>query len=252
MKVVTPEWLTESVREDILLPWENYIFQHSKRPEMFQGFKPRETQTRLPANSPKVAPTSNPIYMTDPTSTKEAVHVPHYAADKSNPNAQRVMANADWRKAHTSVAPDFIEGYYKNSRLHHLSTWKAELKHLVQEAQERAEQGVQGKVGAEEDLAPVERDKGISMRGAEFILRSPSKRDKGKAKEISPERVIMHCDFDCFFVSAGLTKRPELKGKPVVVCHSQGGQGGASSTSEIASASYECRKFGIKNGMRYS
>ncbi|KAJ3535837.1 hypothetical protein NMY22_g6307 [Coprinellus aureogranulatus] len=63
------------------------------------------------------------------------------------------------------------------------------------------------------------------------------------------ELVFWHCDFDCFFVSAGLVSRPELKGKPVVVCHSQGGQGGASSTSEIASASYEARAFGIKNGM---
>ena len=51
------------------------------------------------------------------------------------------MADPAWRAAHTSVAPDFIEGYYKNSRLHHLSTWKAELKNLVAEAQERAENG---------------------------------------------------------------------------------------------------------------
>ncbi|KAG8896573.1 deoxycytidyl transferase [Tulasnella sp. 403] len=37
-----------------------------------------------------------------------------------------------------------------------------------------------------------------------------------------------------------------MKGKPVVVCHSRGGK---ASTSEIASASYEARAFGIKNGM---
>jgi DNA repair protein REV1 len=61
----------------------------------------------------------------------------------------------------------------------------------------------------------------------------------------------MHCDFDCFFVSVGLLSHPELRGKPVVVCHSQGDTGGVSSTSEIASSSYEARSFGIKNGMRY-
>ena len=49
------------------------------------------------------------------------------------------MADPAWRVAHTSVAPDFIEGYYRNSRLHHLSMWKAELKSLVAEAQGRAE-----------------------------------------------------------------------------------------------------------------
>jgi DNA repair protein REV1 len=47
-------------------------------------------------------------------------------------------------------------------------------------------------------------------------------------------------------VAVGLLDRPELVGKPVAVCHSQGD---TSSTSEIASASYEARKFGIKGGM---
>jgi len=62
------------------------------------------------------------------------------------------------------------------------------------------------------------------------------------------ERVIFHVDFDCFFVSCGLATRPHLKGKPSVVCHSQVGKS-AASTSEIASASYEARAKGVKNGM---
>ncbi|KAG6839978.1 hypothetical protein C0991_009916 [Blastosporella zonata] len=175
--------------------------------------------------------------------------IPQYAGHISNPLAKRVMANPEWRNAHTSVAPDFIEGYYKNSRLHHLATWKAELKNLVQEAQERAESvGAAGLVGRIDSEVTKESD-GVSMRGAELAMKSPGKgRRKGKEKAVD-DRVIMHCDFDCFFVSAGLITRPQLKGKPVVVCHSQGAQGGASSTSEIASASYEARGFGVKNGM---
>ena len=86
------------------------------------------------------------------------------------------------------------------------------------------------------------------MKGARLV--KGKSMEKEKAQD-DGERVIMHCDFDSFFVSAGLVDRPHLKGKPVVVCHSQGGQGGQSSTSEIASASYEARKFGIKSGMRY-
>ncbi|KAG5641801.1 hypothetical protein DXG03_004167 [Asterophora parasitica] len=184
---------------------------------------------------------------------------PEYAAHTSNPLATRVMANPEWRKANTSVAPDFIEGFYKNSRLHHLSTWKAELKNLVQEAQERAEAvgaaELVGRVESEVVSVPVEEMAGVSMRGAELVVKSLGKSSgagmgKGKGKEKAvDDRVIMHCDFDAFFVSAGLLSRPQLKGKPVVVCHSQGAQGGASSTSEIASASYEARSFGIKNGM---
>jgi DNA repair protein REV1 len=187
----------------------------------------------------------------------DAARVPGYAADKSNPNAQRVMADPEWRKAHTAISSDFIEGYYKNSRLHHLSTWKAELKHLVQEAQERAQfasskSGQTTKVGS--DFRAGDGGDKLSMRGTELIMKSPTSKSKrkGKAKAVEDdERVIMHCDFDCFFVAAGLVSRPELKGKPVVVCHSQGNQGGGSSTSEIASSSYEARKFGIKNGMRW-
>jgi DNA repair protein REV1 len=52
--------------------------------------------------------------------------------------------------------------------------------------------------------------------------------------------------------------RPALKGLPVVVCHAKGDEHSnvgavfqVQSTSEVASASYEAREFGIKNGMRY-
>ncbi|KAI0333117.1 DNA repair protein [Cubamyces sp. BRFM 1775] len=224
---------------------------------------------------------SRPLYTTDPASPAEATRVPGYAAFESNPNAERAMQDPAWRAAHTSVAPDFIEGYYKNSRLHHLSTWKAELKNLVAEAQERAENGgteewgrLAAAMGSPDtggdppsasqsavDLIVQENLGGrglgsgglegdVSMRGARLLKRRPAKgKGKDKDKAGNEERVIMHCDFDSFFVSAGLIDRPHLRGKPVVVCHSQGGTGGGSSTSEIASASYEAREFGIKGGM---
>ncbi|THH30823.1 hypothetical protein EUX98_g3369 [Antrodiella citrinella] len=227
---------------------------------------------------PKSGPSSTPstpdrtLYTTDPATPKEAKRVPGYAVHKSNPHARRAMQDPAWRAAHTSVAPDFIEGYYRNSRLHHLSTWKAELKNLVAEAQERADSGAtlggtggDGAVvgvtgGTEEDLAVTKIMKenmgadAVSMRNAQLVMRSPSRKGKEKAERAvevhnDETRIIMHCDFDSFFVSAGLVDRPHLKDKPVVVCHSQGTQGGQASTSEIASASYEARKFGIKSGM---
>jgi DNA repair protein REV1 len=42
-----------------------------------------------------------------------------------------------------------------------------------------------------------------------------------------------------------LKTNPELKGKPVGVCHSNSKNG----TAEVASCNYEARKFGVKNGM---
>lgn len=298
MKVVRPEWLVESAKGGVLLPWRDFIFVQNEKLETIEGtklntksnqttlfpaagsagvspannsFKPLQSQNISVLNGDPAKPSSSsggvlslskntsdkapnaadPLYTTDPKTFSEAARVPGYAAHTSNPNARRAMADSGWRNAHTSVAPDFIEGYYKNSRLHHLAMWKAELKNLVQEAQERAESATTRDVSS--DIGAFGGDEhGVSMRGMEFVMRSPGK-GKGKAKaadEYPKERVIMHCDFDCFFVSAGLVSRPHLKGKPVVVCHSQGNQGGGSSTSEIASSSYEARKFGIRNGMR--
>ncbi|VDC00972.1 unnamed protein product [Peniophora sp. CBMAI 1063] len=186
---------------------------------------PRRPFPRIPVLGVKPGPS---------TRTKE----PPVYAKGPNEHAARAMQDPAWRAAHTSVAPGFIEGYYRNSRLHYLSTWKAELRALVADAQDRAERG--DVPGADARKA----SQGLSMRGAKFT----SPKGKGKARE-GNQRVIMHVDFDAFFVSVGLLNRPEMRGKPVVVCHSQGGGGGASSTSEIASASYEARKFGIKNGM---
>lgn len=271
MRVVRPEWLVDSANAGVLLPWRDFVYTptDSLRPEVSQGTKTTQKSLSFvppPRHQKPSAPDMDlqgdiEIDRFSPSAAGDEgpgeMDLPKYAAETSNANAQRAMANPEWRNAHTSVAPDFIEGYFKNSRLHHLSMWKAELRDLVQEAQARVEEenNADGKVDAEADdpgyhIAGA--TSGVSMRGAEFIMKSPAGKGKGKAKaEDTDELVIMHCDFDCFFVSAGLVDRQHLKEKPVVVCHSQGAQGGASSTSEIASASYEARAKGIKNGMRW-
>jgi len=244
MKIARPEWLVESVKAGKLLPWQNYIFRPESR--VLPSMNKAPAQQSL-FNS-KVTATTDPV-------TEEKDAFPSYAAQKSNPNAARAIENTEWRAAHTSAAPDFIDGYYKNSRLHYLSTWKTELRKLVQEAQERAEQAHSGSSPKDSvqslTLMDISSHSNTSTRGVGPTMKSPSKKGKDKARDREYEQVIMHCDFDAFFVSAGLLDRKHLRGKPVVVCHSQGDQGGASSTSEIASASYEARKFGIKNGMRY-
>jgi DNA repair protein REV1 len=260
MKVVRPEWITDSVAASVLLSWKDYIFKPNERIESDQGKSikqqtitssalPRSESGASPSNKNESADVTDSLYTTDSATEAGAQKAPHYAPSSSNPNAKRAMANPDWRKAHTSIAPDFIEGYYKNSRLHHLATWKSELRSLVMEAQERVEDSI----SSTPDALPKSIINGVSMRGEHLKLATSPRKWKGKGKQKSDqdERVIMHCDFDCFFVSAGLVSRPELKGKPVVVCHSQGSQGGESSTSDIASCSYEARAFGIKNGMKY-
>jgi DNA repair protein REV1 len=262
MKVVKPEWLVQSVKDGVLLPWQDFIFVPGGRSESAQGRLAQTSLTEFSANksrNSKLEPSKENPLLPDQTRSGP-LHLPQapppepvsptapalkYAKHGSNPAAKRAMADPIWRSAHTSAAPGFIAGYYANSRLHHLSMWKAELRTLVVEAQDRAEKG--DIHSAASRTSETGAGGGVSMRGAALVMKNPL---KGKEKVANKaDRVIMHVDFDAFFVSAGLVSRPHLRGKPVVVCHSQHAQGGASSTSEIASASYEARKFGIKNGM---
>ncbi|CAI7610477.1 unnamed protein product [Penicillium palitans] len=107
------------------------------------------------------------------------------------------------------VNPEFLQQYYRESRLHHLSTWKADLKAQLQAA---TKENVQSQISKKK---PV-----------------PGSR-----------RYILHVDFDSFFAAVSVLNHPELQDKPVAIAH------GTGSGSEIASCNYPARARGVKNGM---
>lgn len=82
--------------------------------------------------------------------------------------------------------PGFMSEFYSNSRLHHLSMWRSELK-----------------------------------RFASMIHRASANKEKSARKK--SEQCIVHVDLDSFFVSVAVKEKPELKGKPVAVCHASKG-----------------------------
>ncbi|KAL8688772.1 MAG: hypothetical protein Q9218_005396, partial [Villophora microphyllina] len=131
---------------------------------------------------------------------------PHVTSAEEH-NALLLADPRVWKS--TVVNPGFLKQYYEESRLHHLSTWKAELKSQLQA------------LAAEKTLSQKVREKRSS--GA--------------------RRYVLHVDFDSFFAAVSLRKHPQYIDKPVVVAH------GGGSGSEIASCNYPARKFGIKNGM---
>lgn len=90
-------------------------------------------------------------------------------------------------KKSSTANPDFLRQYYSESRLHHLSTWKAELKSKMQKlAAEKSQQ------------------------------RKPTKRKPGA------RRYILHVDFDSFFCAVSLKSAPNFVDKPAVVAHGTG------------------------------
>lgn len=115
--------------------------------------------------------------------TASLIHTRELTAEEHN---AILLRDPKIRKS-TVVDPNFLEQYYRESRLHHLSTWKADLKSQLQ-----------------------------AMASEKTSQKAKHKRPPGA------RRYILHVDFDSFFAAVSLKKHPEYKDKPAVVAHGQG------------------------------
>lgn len=113
---------------------------------------------------------------------------PREFSTEMTPEEHNAWLLSDPRLRESSCAnPNFLTKFYAESRLHHLSTWKAELKSSMQR---------------------LAADKGLSEK--KFKVRPGAR------------RYIMHVDFDSFFCAVSLKKFPEFVDKPAAVAHGTG------------------------------
>src|SRR5436190_23151746 len=59
---------------------------------------------------------------------------------------------------------------------------------------------------------------------------------------LDSKRVIAHLDCDAFYATVELARRPELRGKPLIVA-------GSGPRAVVTTASYEARSFGVGSAM---
>lgn len=134
--------------------------------------------------------------------------------------------------------PKFLETFLKRSRLHYLSATAVAKKVFVQDLRHKIEHRAvinQHRDELKSKLRRTERDHLFHLN------------DK--------EKIYMHIDMDCFFVSVATRNQPELRDQPIVITHSKGKKSSTSndqqfySRSELASCNYAARQYGVRNGM---
>jgi DNA repair protein REV1 len=144
---------------------------------------------------------------------------PTVSPSKKNPDL-----NSEWARKNTSVAPDFLERFYKKSRLHFLSTWKKELqdmtRKILEEQQEKDDTEIDNAKGPLHDLINTMTSFSQCSNEAEDTMSKPD-----------GYRCILHVDMDCFFASVSLLDQPQLSRHPVAISHTL--SDGVQSTSEI-------------------
>jgi len=186
--IVTPGWITECLKQGKQLPEEDFglpRLQLQPGQTTLHGFRKLKARAddgpNLQSEGCGIPKTTN-----EDQSLQEALRVAE--------EARRSCVVLGGRPRSSLNDPNFMDTFFKASRLHFIGTWKERIENLmVKVSQER----VQSSVRQDERLA----------------------------------RAIMHVDMDCFFASVAVLKNPHARGKPLVVCHSNSNQGKAEVSS---------------------
>lgn len=211
IKVIKPQWVTESIRVGKMLNYKQYLLLSQQDNGSF--FKPRSPSDVQLTNTSNACDLDDDVsfssdwaentvsnHTSDVSGTITLNSSTQNSASSNTTTENRNTATVTKSKAFAKTARDdnFILEFYNNSRLHHLSTMSIKLKNFVR------------------DL----RDKTIhEFPGRERLKEWKATHMQNETFDANEEKCIMHIDLDCFFVSVGIRSRPELRGLPVAVAH---------------------------------
>ncbi|XP_058790711.1 DNA repair protein REV1 [Phymastichus coffea] len=244
-----PEWITDSIKAGKLLDHKNYLLYSQcteTQPAIFSHFKKnRLSQTVQP----------EPISTNSKVFSKTVISKPK---EEQSPSISHPIIPGS-AIANCTKNPEFLTEFYNNSRLHHISTMGTMFKEYITDLRDKHD----GRFPGLEFLKKqsIERHKAGPSARQDYIESDEELFDEELPSDLQNQKpitnknpIIMHIDMDCFFVSVGLRKNPELRGFPIAVAHAKGNKisdnpSEYGSMSEVASCSYEARKAGVRNGM---
>jgi len=143
-----------------------------------------------------------PEWISDSLKEGKLLNYEGYLLFIDNPNQPKIDFPV---RAKNASEPTFLSEFYNNSRLHLISTMATTFKHLVNDARKRNQTDYPGR-----------------QRLKKWIEHNRVKDMLSQDSELNSGKIFMHIDMDCFFVSAGLVERPELRNLPVAVTHAKG------------------------------
>ena len=238
-KVVRPAWILDSIEAGKILPWSNYMLINNDYGQERLNFwtsgngnalelqekkgqdedKQREDKinrkNKVKADSRKLDEDKDEDDPAFQISQISEYTDPEPALDEKEQQEDEMMegvaGHARKYKQLTAKDPGFLDSFFAKSRLHHLSTWKMDLR-------------------------------------SKFLQKAIQALKKRRAKSSLPpnaQKVVIHVDFDCFFATVSALKHiPPIDIHKYPVCVTHGSNG-----SDIASCNYIARAQGCRNGM---
>ncbi|EGW35586.1 uncharacterized protein SPAPADRAFT_132861 [Spathaspora passalidarum NRRL Y-27907] len=182
-RVVKAQWIVDCVEKEELLDWKEYrLIKEIAYDQQRLQFGAIEEQTEEEEQN-----------VHDDDNDEEEEEESHFVGDSNEDDDIPVIDSIPEGKGVHKVKdkyvldarhPDFLPNFFANSRLHHLSVWKADLR-------------------------------------LKFLRKVIKEKPSRFHKTQSDERIIMHIDFDCFFATASCLGHPELDihKDPIAVSH---------------------------------